>query len=249
MILPCRIKSWCWKLIFHRYYFQVSWLSWMFDLRDHLSIIHVVFCGNRLSNDAPSWHNFACSLKKEDVGYRGKLSGEGRVGCWLEAQGEKGEDQCILLSFPLVQCFMAKPTQYIYWFYREIFSTPFNLAFHCSQLWLYCPHLCFCFSFNFLHQFCITHYIHYNNKNLPFIWYQSLSHSLLDTHTHYLSLSPSFSLTLFIFCASFLFVTISLSHTHRHTHTHTISYIMSLLLFCFSLSLSLSLSLYCMYWE
>ena len=53
------------------------------------------FCKKWFSNDAPSWRHFACSLKKEDVGYCRKLSG--RRESELLAISARGKRQCLPL--------------------------------------------------------------------------------------------------------------------------------------------------------
>ena len=53
------------------------------------SNIQLLFWGNWSSNNAPSWRHFVCSLKKEDVVYCGKLSGERESGLLAESWRKK----------------------------------------------------------------------------------------------------------------------------------------------------------------
>ena len=39
-----------------------------------VAVYNCFFCRNWLGNDAPTWRHFTCSLKKEEVGYCGRLS-------------------------------------------------------------------------------------------------------------------------------------------------------------------------------
>ena len=52
------------------------------------SCIHLFFCGNWSGNDALMWCYFACSLKKEDVGYCRKLSWVRGSALFAEREGE-----------------------------------------------------------------------------------------------------------------------------------------------------------------
>ena len=76
------------------YCFHLStfYLSVMLDYNRR--VVYIVFiCGNWSRNDVLMWRHLACSLKKEDVGYCGKLS-RVREGEWF-AERAGGESPCI----------------------------------------------------------------------------------------------------------------------------------------------------------
>ena len=57
----------------------------------NIVVVYTCFsCGNRLSNNAPMCCHFACSLKNEDVGYCGKLSGVRESWLFAESAGGGG---------------------------------------------------------------------------------------------------------------------------------------------------------------
>ena len=49
--------------------------KWFLLLLTEGVVYNCFFCGNRSSTNAQAWHHFACSFKKKDVGYCGRLLG------------------------------------------------------------------------------------------------------------------------------------------------------------------------------
>ena len=111
-----------------------------------VSSIQLHFCINWSNNNAPLWHHFACSLKREDVGYCGNLSGEREGGLLAESAREKVlsfKTACKMMSQWIAGPVSAKKAiVYYFVFTRQLFYNQENGTITRDKFWWYFHVLC-----------------------------------------------------------------------------------------------------------